>query len=381
MMLSKKELTDKLNNELIPFWNNLADFQHGGFYGTVNNSGEIFKKANKGSMLQVRILWFYARLFQYKSDEVVKKYALHAYEFVTKYLFGDKGGIIWEVDYQGNLLDDTYNLYYQAFALYALSEYYISFKDPKTLIIINNLFSFIETNFKNARGYIEQLDLNSNRVADLGIPAERTMNSLLHLLESYTTYYEATNNKAAQKALIKILKIFNKYVYNHKLKRLEVLFNHRMQSISNYYSYGHDIEASWLLDKAASLINDLRLKNKIMKITTNLVKQIYRLAIVEDGVKMEVVDNNENKNYVWWIQAEAVLGFYKKGIVNNNQDYLNQANLTYKFIRNYFINQNNEWYWQIGPNKKPDLTFPLVSNWKCPYHNGRMYLELIKDMS
>ncbi len=380
MQKFKEKIRKELYQNIIPFWKKLIDTNHGGFFGYVDNHGKINDKANKGAMLQLRILWFFSYLYKFDNQEEFKLQANHAFKFVTEKLMDQDGTILWESDYQGKITDFTKHIYYQSFGIYAISQYYDSFKDSKALDLSNRLFDYIETHYKDANGYIEQLDSLHNRLADNGIKADRTMNSLLHLLEAYSTYYKITNRIETKEAIESILDLFINKIYNPKLKRLEVLFNHQMESIADYHSYGHDIEASWLLDDAADAIKNPFYQTKIYEISDQLCTYIDQEGFINQALKAELIHGKKDDSHIWWMQAEAIVGFYKNSKRHKNQ-YMNRVFGLLDFILQYQINQNSgEWYWKINKDLVPDLNQPLVSNWKCPYHNGRMCIELLKEL-
>jgi hypothetical protein len=38
----------------------------------------------------------------------------------------------------------------------------------------------------------------------------------------------------------------------------------------------------------------------------------------------------------------------------------------------------SEWFWEVDADGKPSSRKPILEPWKCPYHNGRMCMELIR---
>jgi cellobiose epimerase len=377
----KKQLTQELYSNIIPFWKKLKDETYGGFYGFSDNKGNLNQHFEKGSMLQMRICWFFSRLYVFDNNVEYKELANHAFNYFKKHLVDSDNGIVWATDYQGAVTDHTKHLYYQAFGLFTASQYYESFNDDSAKLIADNLFNYIEENFKDENGYLEQFDLNENRLADLGIKADRTMNSLLHLLEAYTVYLKVTKNETVKKALIKLLDLFKFNVYNNDKKRLEVLFDHQMISLVDYHSYGHDIEASWLLDLAAKVIGEKDYLESINFISDNLCQSVYEKGLNRNALKTEKLNNDEDDSHIWWVQAEGIVGFYKNAMRTQNKNYQKISYKVMNFIIKHQKNENaGEWYWRLDKDYKPDDQMPLASNWKCPYHNGRMCIELLEEL-
>ncbi|VEU83306.1 AGE family epimerase/isomerase [Acholeplasma hippikon] len=375
--MQKNEIFKILIEEIYPFWNHLYD-ERGGFFGDVKNDGTIQINASKGALLQLRILWFYSRLYQVYPKDEVKTYAKHAYDFVSKYLITNKG-TIWEVGSDFKVTDDTIHIYYQAFTVYALTTYYESFKDKEALKKALNTFKIMES-MRDENGYKEQLN-DENRLADLGFKADRTMNSILHIIEAYTQLYKVSKDKKVYEALIFNLRLVVEKIFNKDEGRLEVFFDEKLTSLVDYHSYGHDIEASWLLDLTQAFIKDKKLKDDLKLVTKQLAKVTLNEGFDGNFLITEKVLGHQSETYVWWPQAEAVIGF-DRAYEETYQDCFKVARD--KILENIFVyfkdKKIKEWYWELTKDFKPVLSRPLVSNWKCPYHNGRMLIELLKEI-
>lgn len=379
MQKFKKQIINELYTNIIPFWKEFKDDINGGWIGYADHQGNKDIYAHKGAMLQIRVAWFFSRLYQYDPKPEYQKLAKHQFDYILEHIVDPSGGVIWETDYKGVCIDQTKHLYYQSFALYAATQYYDSFKDEKAKDLAHHLFNYIEDNFRDDKGYIEQLNSEVNRLSEGGITADRTMNSLLHLIESYTTYTHVFKLEPSRKALKSLLDLFRDKVYNIDKKRLEVLFDHDMNSLLDYHSYGHDIEASWLLDFAVDVLDDQSYRRQFNQITDILCDSIYTKGIKNKGIKTESINNIEDQNYVWWVQSEGVLAFYKKWLTTQNPSYKRIAYDLMDFIQNHQTNKElGELNWKIDLNYIPDQSLPMVSNWKCPYHNGRMCIELLE---
>ncbi|HEY8389382.1 MAG TPA: AGE family epimerase/isomerase [Clostridia bacterium] len=371
----------ELFDNIVPFWSKLKDSENGGFYGYVQNDGSVIKNADKGILLQCRIVWFFSALYEIKPQKQNYELAKHGLEYLKNYCFDQDGLVVWLTDYQGKKTDKTKHIYYQSFALYALSRYYQSFLDDSVKKMADSLYNLIEKNYYDSYGYKEQLDNMPNRLADCGIACDRTMNALLHLLEAYTQYYIACKNNNAKDSLKRLLDIFHSKIYDSQKQRFEVFFDNEMNSVTDYYSFGHDIEAAWLLDLAAKSIADEQYILKISKLTDAICKKVYNTAFDENALMFAKINNYQDSNKVWWVQAEGVLGFFKNFIRSGNLDYLSASKKLLDYIKKYFINHHTgEWFWLVDNENRPDYSKPLVCNWKCPYHNGRMCIEMIKEL-
>lgn len=209
------------------------------------------------------------------------------------------------------------------------------------------------------------------------------MNTILHIMEAYTELFEVTKNENVKNSLIKVLDTFEKHIFNKELRRLEVFFDDKYNSILDLHSYGHDIEASWLLDLAKNTLNIDEIKQKISIITDTLADRIYNIAYDGHSVLNECENGVDNVHRVWWIQAESIVGFINAYEKNPSEKrYLEAAKSIWEYIKEFLIDKRpgSEWFWEVDENGKPYPERPIVEPWKCPYHNGRMCLEVIKRL-
>lgn len=386
------EVKKHLEDCIIPFWKSLRDDTYGGYYGYLDYNLHLDKKAEKGCILNSRILWFFSNAYLLFGDESLLEEADHAYEFLMEKCLDKKnGGIFWSMTYDGRIKDSTKHTYNQAFAIYALSSYYEASGNNDALLKAKELYHVIETKCKDEKGYIEALDqsfhrIGNDKLSENGVLAERTMNTLLHVIEAYTELYKACGDKEVKKALEDILNLFSGKIYNKELRRQEVFFDNDYRSLIDLHSYGHDIESSWLVDRAVEEIDDLShsWRKKIMPITRALAENILENAFDGNSLPNECENGKVDEKRVWWVQAETVVGFlnaYNKS-ANTDKRYLEAAEKCLDYIFEYLVDKRpgSEWFWAVNKDGSPVKELPIVEPWKCPYHNGRMCMEIIKRM-
>lgn len=382
-----EEIKNHLLNDIIPFWKRLRDKDYGGYYGEMDFDLNLHRKADKGCILNSRILWFFSNAYLTVKDEECLQYASHAYHFL-KDAFLDKeyGGVYWSVTYDGKPRDDSKHSYNQAFAVYALASYYDASKDREALKLAYDLVDKIETSCRDDIGYLEAFDrrfnpVDNEKLSENGVMAFRTMNTLLHMFEAYTELYRVDKNSKIAERLYRMLDTFAEKIYNPTLKRLEVFFDKNMTSIIDLHSYGHDIEASWLIDRGAEILDNPEYYNKINPITKQLAQNIFITALDGNSLNNECEKGRVDERKVWWVQAEAVVGFlnaYQKE--PSNTEYLKAAGRIWDFIKTNMIDkrEGSEWFNELYKDGTPIKTKEIVGPWKCPYHNGRMCFEVIK---
>lgn len=376
-----------LEQVIIPFWKRLRDKENGGFYGYMDFDLNMNKKAVKGCVLNSRITWFFSNAYMILKDETLLEEAKHGYEFMKNYCMDkENGGIYWSIQYDGSPEDTMKHTYNQAFAIYALASYYDASKDKESLTMAYDLFQTVEEKCRDDIGYLEAFDkefhaIDNEKLSENGIMAHKTMNTLLHVFEAYTELYRVTKDAKVKKRLEWMLDTFADKVYNKELHRLEVFFDKNMNSILDLHSYGHDIESAWLIDRGVEILGEKAYENKMTPITKDLTAQIYKVAFDGESLNNECENGIVNTSRIWWVQAETVIGFLN-GFQKDpaREEYLTAAKKEWEFIKEFIWDkrEGSEWFWEVDIEKKPKSRRPIVEPWKCPYHNGRMCLEVMR---
>ena len=379
-----EEIHSHLYNDLIPFWMNMRDDENGGFYGFADENGVPDKESPKGGILQSRILWFFSSAYMLSKDPEVLSCADHAYRFLRDYCMDHEyGGMFWSVNADGTPCEDMKHTYCQSFALYAFSAYYRASGDPEALDLACSLYELIESKCRDSEGYLEAFGRDfslceNDKLSENGVMADRTMNTLLHLLESYTALLEAEYFNDVEASVLESLQIFKTHIYDPDRKICKVFFDMDYNSIIDLESYGHDIEASWLISRACDVLRDSKIKEEMMPMITGLAEGALEHGIDESDHAM----NNECENgivdskKVWWVQAEAVTGFMNAFELTGDEEYLEASDMIWNYIRDNVIGEHGEWIENIYEDTNQTEGQALVHQWKCPYHNGRMCIEM-----
>ena len=382
-----EEVKEHLLHTIIPFWKNLRDNEHGGYYGWLGYDLALDKKAVKGCILNSRIIWFFANAYTLLKDESLLDEAKHGFAFMKDYCFDkENGGIYWSITYDGKPEDTTKHTYNQAFCIYALSSYYEASKDEEALAMAKELFHIIEEKCTDEVGYLEAFDrefhlIENDKLSENGVIADKTMNTLLHVFEAYTELYRVSKDAEVKKRLEWILDTIADKIYNPALHRQEVFFDKNYNSILDLHSYGHDIETAWLMNRGVDVLGEEAYQKKMGPIIDDLTAQVYKVAFDGHSLANECEKGVVNTHRIWWVQAETVIGFLN-GYQRNpeKKEYLEAAKSEWQFIKDYVIDkrEGSEWFWEVDENGKPYPDRPIVEPWKCPYHNGRMCIEVIR---
>jgi len=381
------EMRKHLRDVIIPFWERLKDYENDGYYGWVGYDLKVDEKAVKGCILNSRIIWFFSNAYKILKDGKLLEDARHGFEFMKKYCMDRKyGGIYWSIQYNGEPEDTTKHTYNQAFAIYALSSYYDAGKDKEALDMAFELFRIIEERCTDEIGYKECFDrafeeTDNDKLSENGVIADKTMNTLLHVFEAYTELYRVSRDAAVKDRLMWMMDTFADKVYNPPRHRQEVFFDAQMNTILDLHSYGHDIETAWLIDRGLEVVGDEKYTQKLRPMTKDLTAQIYKTAFDGHSLANECEKGVVDESRIWWVQAETVVGFlngYEQD--PSKTEYLDAAKSVWEFIKEYLVDKRggSEWYWKVDKEGNPIEGKPIVEPWKCPYHNGRMCLEVIR---
>jgi mannobiose 2-epimerase len=384
----KTELTAELK-QILDYWTRFTlDAENGGFYGKISNDNQVENTAPKGAVLNARILWSFAAAHNLNPAHPLNL-ADRAYRYILDH-FIDKtyGGVYWTVDFKGRPLDTKKQVYAVAFTIYALSEYFLAKGDEE---IKNHAIALYHDLVKHSYdqehgGYLEAFsrewqELGDLRLSDKDANEKKTMNTHLHVLEAFTNLYRIWPDEALKIKIQNLLRDFQNHIVDPKTGRMILFFDEYWNPKSETISYGHDIEASWLLLEAAEVIGD-----------HNLVDEIRRLAVAMAGACMEGIDQDgglwyekePSKDHIvkekhWWVQAEAMVGFFNAWQISGQQQFLKTSYQSWNFVKQAILDKKNgEWFWGVKEDGSVMENEDKGGLWKCPYHNSRACIEVIK---
>lgn len=383
----RKQIEEHLYTHILPFWMKLKDKEHGGFFGKVNFDLTIDKEAEKGGIAASRFLWSFSAAYRITKKPEYLEYAHHAYQFLIEKVYDHEyRGLFWQVDFKGQPVEDQKHVYTQSFGIYALSEYYRATQHHEALEYAYEIFNLIENQGFDEKNnsYKEEFDRQWNEVpndklSENGVTADITTNTHLHVLEAYTNLLRASNSDKVRERLTNLIELFFEKIYNKETYYLDVFFDKDWNSLLNLKSFGHDIEASWLIDDSLKALNldDERYNNMVINIAYNIAN-----AILEDGSLVNEQHNEEiDYTRVWWVQAEAIVGFYNAYERTNDEKFLRIVEGLWNYINKNIVDrrEGGEWYWSIEADGRPTER-AIGEPWKTPYHNSRFCLEMMERM-
>jgi mannobiose 2-epimerase len=383
---------DQLFNHILPFWTGPAlDHEQGGWLAWVSNDLRMDRSQPKGLILNSRILWAFSAVYRAQPQPLYREMANRAFEVVMKRFWDpEHGGAFWRLDGEGRVQDDSKKTYGQAFYIYALAEHFKAFGESAALDRAKELFELIErhTQDPKAGGYWEMRrrdwsEAPDVRLSDKDMNEKKSMNNHLHVLEAYTNLYRVWREPRVERRLRELIDIFERRILDAQSGHLHHFFDEQWQVRSDTYTFGHDIEGSWLLWEAAEVLEDAALLRRVRKVVLRLAETVLNEGIDADGGLCyegragEVIDPRKE----CWPQAEAVVGFLNAFQLSDKATYLGAARRVWNYIEQHLVDRvHGEWFWRINADGRPDPDLPKVSEWKGPYHGSRACLETLRRL-
>lgn len=386
----KKEMKQCLEDNILRYWiDKVTDNEHGGYYGRVDGHDQVHPEAEKGAILNGRILWAFSAAYRVLKNKEYLDAATRAKDYILDHFIDKKyGGVYWSLDCEGKPLDTKKQTYAIGFVIYGLSEYARATGDKPSLDAAIKLYHDIEAHAFDEvyGGYVEALTREWNPIADMRLSDKdengaKTMNTHLHVIEPYTNLYRVWPSKELCESIHRLLDVFTDKLYNKETHHLDLFFDNEWHGRRNIESYGHDIEATWLLWETALVLGEDDVKAKLGSIVVDLAKAADE-GLQPDGSMIYEHWKNTGKTdrqRQWWVLCENVIGHVNLYQYFNDKDALTVAKDCWTFIDKHLVDHvNGEWHWAVDDNGKINLEDDKAGFWKCPYHNSRMCLEIIE---
>lgn len=386
----KAEMQQCLQQNILDYWlERMTDHEHGGYYGRIDGHDRLDATAPKGAVLNARILWSFAAAYRVLGKPEYLDAAIRARDYIIDHFIDhEQGGVYWSVDYLGQPLDTKKQTYAIGFAIYGMSELARATGDKQALDCAIALYHDIEKHAYDAvnGGYREALTRDWQPIADMRLSAKdengsKTMNTHLHVIEPYTNLYRVWPLPELQQSIYRLLDVFSHRFYNPVTHHLDLFFDDEWQGRRNIQSFGHDIEATWLLYETLLVLGDQQAIDRLRPLIASLA-QAADEGLCPDGsmIYERWTDSGEtDRQRQWWVQCENIIGHTNLYQYYNDREALDIVFSCWQFVKEHLIDrQNGEWHWAIDDRGNINLDDDKAGFWKCPYHNTRMCLEILE---
>jgi mannobiose 2-epimerase len=379
----------ELGESILPFWMGPAvDHERGGFRGLIAGDLTVDPEAPKGCVLNARILWTFAALYRRRSEPLYRELADRACDYLlTRFWDEQHGGLFWTVDAEGRMLSERKQVYALAFGVYGLAEYARATGSSKALAHAIELFRLIEEHALDGDGYLEALGRDWRRIEDVrlsprDLDAPRSQNTHLHLLEAYAGLVQAWSDPEPRARLRALIDILVDRIRDPSSEHLILFQDEAWQPLSDVVSYGHDIEASWLLSEAAATLGDEAVRRNTDAVALRMAERVLeegydreRGGIFNESSPSGHLDSNKD----WWVEGEAVVGFLNAYQLSGRDELLEAALETWRFIETHMVDRvRGSWFARVARDGTPFAGMPKLDLWTCPYHSVRAAIEIIE---
>lgn len=386
-----EEFEAELDN-ILSFWEyNSVDQIHGGFIGQIDENNVRNYKANKGLILNARILWTFSAAYKQTKNQTHFELSQRAYQYLITYFYDKLNkGFYWLLSPDGKVIDGKKHIYSQTFVIYGLSEYYSISDDTDALdlaietyrLIIEKSKDLVNGGFNEAFS-MDWKELSDLRLSDKDVNVQKTMNTHLHIVEAFANLYESWADEELKSEIISNLYLINDKFIDKKSGHLKLFFDNKWQDHTDAISYGHDVEAAWLLLRCAEIVADDKLIEVYKEVAIKLIDSSISAIDADGGLWYEKGINSGVliKEKHWWPQSEFVIGSINAYQLTSDIRYLEYCQNNWTFLKNHIKDPTGEWYWGIDTDGHQMKNQDKVGFWKCPYHNVRMCLELINRIN
>lgn len=389
------EVHAELTQDILPFWLKRMTNPEGGFYGRIDGDGNLDLEAPKGLIMNARLLWTFSNALRLlhpgtgAREEFLREGAQRAKrEIIDRFSDPVYGGAWWSLNPDNTPHDRKKQIYAIAFAIYGLAEFHRATGDPEALEVAKQYYEQIEKHSFDTElnGYLEAFTEDWQPIADMRLSDKdanesKTMNTHLHILEAYTGLYRVWKDELLRKQLRNLIELFLDRILGDD-GHLRLFFDEHWTCNYNIVSYGHDIEASWLLYEAALVLGDEDLIGKVKAEVPHIVDAASEGFTREGGMIYEKEGERVDGDRHWWVQAESVVGYFNAWQLTGRKDYLDNALACWNFIReNLLDREGGEWFWSLRADGSVNRVDDKAGFWKCPYHNGRMCMEILERIA
>jgi mannobiose 2-epimerase len=384
-----KRVEAELRGNILPFWlKNTRDRERGGFYGQINAPLDIKRDAPRGALLTARVLWTFSAACRRYHDPAYLEMARWAYDDLLAHFWDkEKGGLYWRVSADGAPLDSRKIIYVQAFGIYALAEYHRATNERAPLDRAIELYRLVEKNAHDHEhlGYFEEftrdwkISRERGRGSAMGSRGQKSQNVHIHILEAYTNLLRAWPDDGLKKNQRELIGVLLTKIFDSASNHLRLFLDEDWTPRSEEWSFGHDIEFSWLLVEAAETLGDEHLIATAKALAVQIARTTKREGVDPDG---GVLGEGGPKGLTvtfkeWWPQAEAATGFLNAYQITHQREFLADSEQSWRFIETHLVDrENGEWFMGVSRDgkRKPPVK---VSFWKCPYHSSRACMEVL----
>ncbi len=379
LLTLKSEVISDLRGNVLPFWIRYAPAPDGGFYGQVSRMGVADERADRGGVLNARILWSFSAAYDCFRDSTYLAMADRARDyFLNNFMDRENGGVYWLIRPDGEVSNASKYTYAVTYAIYGLVEHYRAGSDRRSLDEAIKLYHTLEDKGKDSGGgYIESFTSDWKRLPGYENNASRTLNAHLHVLEAYVELYKEWPEESLGNSLEEVFNLLSEVFYDSGRRHFLQYFDDDWNPQSEDDSYGHDVETGWLLCKAADVLGKDEYRDRAQQIAVDVTR-----ACLEEGLTgREYMASGRYGDKIsphisWWQEIEGIIACVNAWQISGETFFAESALTLWNFIKDKMIDRDyGEWFSDCMDGE-PLSNGNKISMWRCPYHTVRLAAEL-----
>lgn len=375
-----KAIVSEVRGSVLPFWTDYAPAPDGGFYGTLLRDGTPQPDAPRSGVLNARILWSFSAAARTWDDTLCLRLADRAqHELISTFIDPQHGGVFWLTAPDGSVVNGTKYAYALTYGIYGLAEHYLATGNTESLEAALDLFRTLEENGRDPQhdGYIEAFTVDWKPLDKYDKDAPKTMNAHLHVLEAYTLLYQCRPDPKLRERLEYCTRLFMDTIYDPRRKHFNQYFDNAWRNLLDIDSYGHDVEAGWLLCRAAEALDDPQLQERARRIAVDVTRTCLDEGMTPDGyLRYERTGDHKAARCSWWGQDEMLIACVNAWQISGDEHFLQEARRIWDFVmRTMKDREFGEWFSDCN-NGIPIINAPKANMWRCPYHTTRLGVEM-----
>lgn len=398
----QSEIKSYTEEKLLPFWiQRTIDIEKGGYLTHFDEFGKDSGTDEKSLIAQTRSVFTYSQAYRHGfGGEIMKSMAEHGVKYLLEKMWdAENGGFYWMMDRAGNPTNKQKIGYGHSFAIYSLSEYTLATGDPIGLEYAEKVFDLlqkyaVDTNYG---GYWEFFSEKWELMGPGAAGGDRkTLDVHMHLMEAFTTLYEASGKEIHRRKLKESIEILIQKVMHAEYGtgipqfwanwqvapqiKFDVVWGWdrfaeggQKASSEDNTSYGHNSEFAWLLLHALKIG-----KFDTNEFKTNIEKAFYHSlnfgvdwefggVFVEGSHAGEVFDKEKE----FWQQAEMLIGMLDAYLFTKNEKFLEAYQCIHRFVFDKMINYKTGEWWPLMTREGEPIWRHMSHSWKINYHNVR----------
>jgi mannobiose 2-epimerase len=390
------EVEANLQNEILEkFFPVCVDKQAGGFFENYALDWTRIPGNARSIVYQSRLTWTSAEAAQRfpAKAELYLAMTRHGAAMLADQMWDKQGGgFHWSINANGRPASPIKQMYGHAFGIYALAASFRATHDAATLDLAKKAFAWLEEHAhdKVNLGYFENIAADgkpatsgSNSVGARG--NQKSMNTSIHILEALTGLYQVWPDPQVKARVQEMLDLCRDKIYSEP-GYLTQFLTEDWQRTGSPDSFGHDVEAGYLLIEAADALGqgedprNWTLARRLVDHAMQYGWDAERGGLYDAGEMNQagVVTGGLHTDKIWWVQAEHLnaLLLQHQHVGTETDVYWNAFVKEWEWIKTSQIDHQSGGWWPTVRADGTPASQVKADMWTECYHQARAMLNV-----